>query len=210
MQYGTGRWFQDIGYVKENSMHSREWRNRVCFPLLRSSSFPSSYSSFTQPKSIISRNTILCSAALVQFGSVTQLCPTLCKPMVCSTPGLPVHHQLPESTLLLPKATHSLWDKYKSTVGHTSPTIYYTIIARLLHLSLYKLELSDYSISSMPIMMNHMLLPLTLPCLSLTNHDLPDPYLRHSSEHPQTLSELCSDSTRGPCWPHSTLCCLPL
>ena len=31
---------------------------------------------------------------LVQFSSVTQLCPTLCDPMNCSTPGLPVHHQL--------------------------------------------------------------------------------------------------------------------
>ena len=30
----------------------------------------------------------------VQFSSVTQLCPTLCDPMDCSTPGLPVHHQL--------------------------------------------------------------------------------------------------------------------
>ena len=30
--------------------------------------------------------------------SVTQSCPTLCKPMNRSTPGLPVHHQLPEST----------------------------------------------------------------------------------------------------------------
>ena len=30
--------------------------------------------------------------------SVTQLCPTLCDPMNHSTPGLPVHHQLPEST----------------------------------------------------------------------------------------------------------------
>ena len=30
--------------------------------------------------------------------SVTQSCPTLCDPMNCSTPGLPVHHQLPEST----------------------------------------------------------------------------------------------------------------
>ena len=29
-----------------------------------------------------------------QFSSVTQLCPTLCNPMDCSTPGLPVHHQL--------------------------------------------------------------------------------------------------------------------
>ena len=27
---------------------------------------------------------------------VTQSCPTLCYPMNCSTPGLPVHHQLPE------------------------------------------------------------------------------------------------------------------
>ena len=33
-----------------------------------------------------------------QFSSVTQLCPTLCDPMDCSTPGLPVHHQLPEFT----------------------------------------------------------------------------------------------------------------
>ena len=30
--------------------------------------------------------------------SVTQSCPTLCDPMNCSRPGLPVHHQLPEST----------------------------------------------------------------------------------------------------------------
>ena len=34
----------------------------------------------------------------VQFSSVTQLCPTLCDPMNRSTPGLPVHHQLPEFT----------------------------------------------------------------------------------------------------------------
>ena len=32
----------------------------------------------------------------VQFSSVTQSCLTLCDPMDCSTPGLPVHHQLPE------------------------------------------------------------------------------------------------------------------
>ena len=30
------------------------------------------------------------------FSSVTQSWPTLCDPMNCSTPGLPVHHQLPE------------------------------------------------------------------------------------------------------------------
>ena len=31
-----------------------------------------------------------------QISSVTQLCLTLCDPMDCSTPGLPVHHQLLE------------------------------------------------------------------------------------------------------------------
>ena len=33
-----------------------------------------------------------------QFSSVTQSCLTLCDPMNRSTPGLPVHHQLPEFT----------------------------------------------------------------------------------------------------------------
>ena len=34
----------------------------------------------------------------VQFSSVAQSCPTLCDPMNCSMPGLPVHYQLPEFT----------------------------------------------------------------------------------------------------------------
>ena len=33
-----------------------------------------------------------------QFSSVAQSCPTLCDPMNHSTPGLPIHHQLPEFT----------------------------------------------------------------------------------------------------------------
>ena len=35
---------------------------------------------------------------ICQFSSVIQSCPILCNPMNCSTPGLPVHHQLPEFT----------------------------------------------------------------------------------------------------------------
>ena len=35
---------------------------------------------------------------LVQFSSVAVSCLTLCDPMNCSTPGLPVHHHLPEFT----------------------------------------------------------------------------------------------------------------
>ena len=34
----------------------------------------------------------------VQFSSIAQSCLTLCDPMDCSTPGLPIHHQLPEFT----------------------------------------------------------------------------------------------------------------
>ena len=40
----------------------------------------------------------------VQFSSVAQSCPTLCDPMNCSTPGLPVHHDLLEFT-----QTHVHW-----------------------------------------------------------------------------------------------------
>ena len=39
-----------------------------------------------------------------QFSSVAQSCPTLCDPMNCSTPGLLVHHQVPEFT-----QTHVHW-----------------------------------------------------------------------------------------------------
>ena len=40
----------------------------------------------------------------VHFSSVTQLCPTLCDPMDCSTQDFPVHHQLLE-----PPQTHVHW-----------------------------------------------------------------------------------------------------
>jgi len=40
----------------------------------------------------------------VQFSSVTQSCPTLCDPMNHSTPGLPVHHQLPDITQTRPSS----------------------------------------------------------------------------------------------------------
>ena len=45
-----------------------------------------------------------CYLIFSQFSSVAQLCPTLCDPINCSTPGLPVHHQLPEFT-----QTHVHW-----------------------------------------------------------------------------------------------------
>ena len=63
-------------------------------------------------KEYIRRTESLCPTAEInttlkikyQFSSVTQSCPTLCDPMNRSTPGLPVHHQLPEFT-----QTHVHW-----------------------------------------------------------------------------------------------------
>ena len=37
-----------------------------------------------------------CAILAYWFSSVAQSCPTLCNPMDCSIPGLPVHHQLPK------------------------------------------------------------------------------------------------------------------
>ena len=52
--------------------------------------------------SVVLNRTILVSqeemswALIRKFSPVAQSCPTLCDPMNCSTPGLSVHHQLPE------------------------------------------------------------------------------------------------------------------
>ena len=42
------------------------------------------------------KHSFLCNENWIQFGSVIQLCLTLCNPMDCSKLGFPVHHQLPE------------------------------------------------------------------------------------------------------------------
>ena len=47
------------------------------------------------------------------LSSVAQLCTTLCDLMDCSTPGLPVHHQLPEFT-----QTHVLWVSDAIQISH--------------------------------------------------------------------------------------------
>jgi len=55
----------------------------------------------------------------IQFSSVAQSCPTLCHPMNCSTPGLPVHHQLPESTQT---HVHRVSDAIQPTHPLSSPS----------------------------------------------------------------------------------------
>ena len=56
--------------------------------------------------------------SLVQFSSVTQSCPTLHNPMNRSTPGLPVHHHLPEFTQT---HVHRVGDTIQPSHPLTSP-----------------------------------------------------------------------------------------
>ena len=55
----------------------------------------------------------------VQFSSVAQSCPTLCDPMNRSTPGLPVHHQLPEFTQI---HVHQVSDAIQPSHPLSSPS----------------------------------------------------------------------------------------
>ena len=56
---------------------------------------------------------------LNQFSSVPQWCPTIFNPMNLSTPGLPVHHQLPEST-----QTHVHWVGYQPTISSSFDPVF--------------------------------------------------------------------------------------
>ena len=56
---------------------------------------------------------------VVQFSSVAQPCPTLCDPMDRGTPGLPVHHQLPE---LAQTHVHGVGDAIQPSQPLSSPS----------------------------------------------------------------------------------------
>ena len=55
----------------------------------------------------------------VHMSSVAQLCPALCKPVDCSTPGLPVYHQLLEFTQT---HGHSILDVIQPSHPLSSPS----------------------------------------------------------------------------------------
>ena len=55
---------------------------------------------------------------MIQFSSVSQLCPTLCDPMDCSMPGFPVLHKLPE---LAESHVHWVGDAIQTSLSYLSP-----------------------------------------------------------------------------------------
>ena len=80
-----------VYFVLHNiSMSALSWLIFPCYTFFHSFSFNLSIFIFLSV-SIVNRIS-------VQFSLVAQSCPTLCNPMNRNTPGLPVHHQLPEFT----------------------------------------------------------------------------------------------------------------
>ena len=68
---------------------------------------------------------------VVQFHSLTQSCPTLCKPRDCSTPGLPVHHQ---ASLFI---TNSWSPPQSMSVESVIPSNHLILCHPLLNLSIF-------------------------------------------------------------------------
>ena len=77
----------------------------------------------------------------VQLNSVAQSCVTLCNPMDCSTPGLPVYHQLPEFT-----QTHVHWvsDAVQPSHPLSSPSPAFNLSQ---HLGLFKWVSSSHQVA---------------------------------------------------------------
>ena len=84
----------------------------------------------------------------VQFSLVTQACLTPCNPMNCSTPGLPVHHQLPEFTQT---HVHQVGDAIQPSHPLSSPSPHGIRVfsnESTLHMSWSKFWSFTFSISS--------------------------------------------------------------
>jgi len=100
-------WLNLGGTVKCRAFSMRFWVHKLIVYYTRSHFSIRSVSSFAHSRNDIQRSGWLSQGhtlSSVQFSSVAQLCPTLCDPMNHSTPGLPVHHHLPEFT-----QTHVHW-----------------------------------------------------------------------------------------------------
>ena len=78
----------------------------------------------------------------VQFSSVTQSCLTLCDPMDCNTPGLPVHHQLLEFT-----QTHVHWVSDANQPSHPLSSLSPPALNLCQHQGLFKWVGSSHQVA---------------------------------------------------------------
>ena len=87
-------WFLFLVYKRLSLLYTDSWN------IIRTDTnvFSSLYYNLQHNNYLNQKHVLFWYMHSVQFSSVTQLCLTLCKPMKCSTPGLTIHHQLPEFT----------------------------------------------------------------------------------------------------------------
>ena len=100
----------------------------------------------------------------IQFISVAQSCLTLCDPMDCSTPGLPVQHQLPEST-----HTHIHWvnDTIQPSHPLSSPSLPTLNLSQ--HQGLFKWVSSSHQVTKvLEFQLQHQSFQWTLRKLPMT------------------------------------------
>ena len=89
----------------------------VCQQIWKTQQWPQDWKSSVFITILEKGNAKECSS--VEFSSVAQSCPTLCDPMNRSTPGLPVHHQLPEFTQT---HVHRIRDAIQPSHPQSSPS----------------------------------------------------------------------------------------
>ena len=95
LQNHWGRWLQPWNQKTIASWQGSNDKSRLCWKAETLLCQPSSYS---QGCGLSNGQKCLWELDHKEGSSGAQLCPTLCNPMDCSMPGLPVHHQLPELT----------------------------------------------------------------------------------------------------------------
>ena len=130
----------------------------------------SSYRSTDQKKMLILQINIKKFLCSVQFSSVAQSCPTLCDCKNCSTPGLPVHHQLLEFTQThVPRVSdaiqpsHPLLPRSPPALNLSQDQVFSNILYSRTFVSLLSFSHSVMSDSLRPHGLQHARLPCPSP-----------------------------------------------
>ena len=111
-----GAWQDTVHGVKKSRVWLTEWPSHIGINIQAVTVFLKANAtfSFTNVSNVCTQYCLL-----FQFSSVAQLHPTVCNPMDCSTPGFPVHLQLPE---LAQTHVYSVGDAIQPSPPLSSPS----------------------------------------------------------------------------------------
>ena len=131
-----------------------------------------------------------------QFSLVTQSCPTLCDPMNCSTPGLPVHHQHPEST-----QTHVHWVGDAIQPSHPLSSSSPPVLNLAHHQGLFKWVSSSHQVAKvLEFHLQHQSYQWTPRANLLQDGLVGSPYSPRDSQEPSPTPQLKSINSHIHTW----------